>query len=90
MHGWCHLSPARISSQRRRSESSRCRRVDFSAIRLYRPVSRLCRSLTGVEICPGADVGERLCIDRGMVTVIGETSVVDDVAPGTTVVGNPA
>jgi len=25
-----------------------------------------------------------------MVTVIGETSVVDDVAPETTVVGNPA
>ena len=55
-----------------------------------RLVSRLCRHLTGVEIHPGADVGERLCTDREMVTVIGETSVVDDVTPGTTIVGNPA
>lgn len=105
------------------------------------------RFLTGVEIHPGATVGDRLFIDHGMGTVVGETAeigdevvlyhgvtlggksddpvkrhptvedramiganatligditigadatvgagavVVDDVAPGTTVVGNPA
>ena len=43
-----------------------------------RVVSHLSRLLTGVEIHPGADVGERLFIDHGMATVIGETSVVGD------------
>jgi len=47
---------------------------DFAA----RLVSHLGRFLTGVEIHPGADVGERLFIDHGMATVIGETAVVGD------------
>jgi serine O-acetyltransferase len=47
---------------------------DFAA----RLVSHLSRFLTGVEIHPGADVGERLFIDHGMATVVGETAVVGD------------
>jgi len=43
-----------------------------------RLVSHLSRLLTGVEIHPGAEVGDRLFIDHGMATVIGETSVVGD------------
>ncbi|WP_276250771.1 serine O-acetyltransferase [Haloarcula rara] len=47
---------------------------DFAA----RLVSHLSRLLTGVEIHPGAEVGNRLFIDHGMATVIGETAVVGD------------
>jgi serine O-acetyltransferase len=47
---------------------------DFAA----RLISHLGRLLTGVEIHPGADIGERLFIDHGMATVIGETAVVGD------------
>ena len=47
---------------------------DFAA----RLVSHLSRLLTGIEIHPGADIGERLFIDHGMATVIGETAVVGD------------
>ncbi|WP_226010004.1 serine O-acetyltransferase [Halomicrobium salinisoli] len=36
------------------------------------------RSITGVEIHPGADVGDRLFIDHGMGTVVGETAVIGD------------
>ena len=43
-----------------------------------RLVAHIGRFLTGVEIHPGADIGERLFIDHGMATVIGETSVVGD------------
>jgi len=43
-----------------------------------RLVSHLSRLLTGVEIHPGAEVGDRLFIDHGMATVIGETAVVGD------------
>jgi len=43
-----------------------------------RIVAHLGRLLTGVEIHPGADVGERLFIDHGMATVIGETADVGD------------
>src|SRR6056297_3070212 len=47
---------------------------DFAA----RLVAHLGRLLTGVEIHPGAEVGDRLFIDHGMGTVVGETSVVGD------------
>ncbi|WP_254278718.1 serine O-acetyltransferase EpsC [Haloarcula marina] len=43
-----------------------------------RLLSHLARLLTGVEIHPGADVGERLFIDHGMGTVIGETADIGD------------
>jgi len=45
----------------------------FLAARIY---SQLVRSLTGVEIHPGATIGRRLFIDHGMGVVIGETAVV--------------
>lgn len=41
---------------------------------LARWVSQLMRGLTGIEIHPGATIGERLFIDHGMGVVIGETA----------------
>ncbi len=41
-----------------------------------RIVSHLNRMLTGIEIHPGATLGERLFIDHGMGVVIGETAVI--------------
>lgn len=41
---------------------------------LGRIVSSLSRFLTGIEIHPGATIGERLFIDHGMGVVIGETA----------------
>ena len=43
-----------------------------------RMVSQLSRSLTGVEIHPGARIGRRFFIDHGMGVVIGETTVIGD------------
>jgi serine O-acetyltransferase len=43
-----------------------------------RLVSHLVRWLTGVEIHPAADLGERVTIDHGAGVVVGETSVVGD------------
>ncbi|WP_277959721.1 serine O-acetyltransferase EpsC [Frigoribacterium faeni] len=43
-----------------------------------RLLSQMVRSLTGVEIHPGARLGARLFIDHGMGVVIGETAVVGD------------
>lgn len=43
---------------------------------LGRWLSHLGRFLTGIEIHPGAEVGERLFIDHGMAVVIGETAVI--------------
>jgi serine O-acetyltransferase len=40
---------------------------------LARLVSQISRFLTGIEIHPGARIGERLFIDHGMAVVIGET-----------------
>lgn len=45
---------------------------------LARIVSQLVRWLTGVEIHPGAELGDRVVIDHGMGVVIGETAVVGD------------
>ena len=45
---------------------------------LPRLVSHITRFLTGIEIHPGATIGEGLCIDHGMGIVIGETSVIGD------------
>lgn len=43
-----------------------------------RLISQLSRSLTGVEIHPGAAIGRRFFIDHGMGVVIGETAEVGD------------
>ena len=40
--------------------------------------SQIARGLTGIEIHPGAKIGRRLFIDRGMGVVIGETAIVGD------------
>jgi serine O-acetyltransferase len=43
-----------------------------------RLLSEIGRTVTGVEIHPGAQVGRRVVIDHGMGTVIGETAIVGD------------
>ena len=45
---------------------------------LPRLISALTRFLTGIEIHPGARIGEGLFIDHGMGVVIGETTVIGD------------
>jgi len=43
-----------------------------------RLVSHAGRFLTGIEIHPGARIGEKFFIDHGMGVVIGETAVIED------------
>lgn len=43
-----------------------------------RLISQLARGLTGIEIHPGAAIGQGLFIDHGMGVVIGETSIIGD------------
>jgi len=43
-----------------------------------RIISHIARFLTGVEIHPAAEIGERLFIDHGMGVVIGETAEIGD------------
>ncbi|WP_313896118.1 serine O-acetyltransferase EpsC [Streptomyces sp. YIM 98790] len=45
---------------------------------LPRLLSQLSRSVTGIEIHPGAVIGRRLFIDHGMGVVIGETAEIGD------------
>jgi serine O-acetyltransferase len=45
---------------------------------LARWISQFVRSITGIEIHPGATLGRRLFIDHGMGVVIGETAVVGE------------
>lgn len=45
---------------------------------LPRIMSELAHSLTGIDIHPGATIGERFVIDHGTGVVIGETSVIGD------------
>ncbi len=66
---------------------------------LGRVISHVARFLTGIEIHPGASIGQRLFIDHGMGVVIGETATIGDdvtlyhgvtlggVAPGDTAKG---
>jgi len=54
-------------------------RLQRAGLRLpARLVSHLGRFLTGIEIHPGAVIGEGLFIDHGMGVVIGETTIIDD------------
>jgi serine O-acetyltransferase len=45
---------------------------------LARMVSQVSRTLTGIEIHPGARIGRRFFIDHGMGVVIGETAEIGD------------
>ncbi|MCC6467879.1 MAG: serine O-acetyltransferase [Alphaproteobacteria bacterium] len=45
---------------------------------LGRAISQFARSLTGIEIHPGATIGQRFFIDHGMGVVIGETAEIGD------------
>jgi serine O-acetyltransferase len=45
---------------------------------LARIISQISRHFTGVEIHPGAVIGQRLFIDHGMGVVIGETAEIGD------------
>ncbi|MCU0650763.1 MAG: serine O-acetyltransferase [Candidatus Omnitrophica bacterium] len=45
---------------------------------IARLLSQISRSMTGIEIHPGAEIGKRFFIDHGMGVVIGETSVIGD------------
>lgn len=43
-----------------------------------RAISQIARSITGIEIHPGAKIGKGLMIDHGMGVVIGETAEIGD------------
>ncbi|MDZ4166983.1 MAG: serine O-acetyltransferase [Coriobacteriia bacterium] len=45
---------------------------------LARYMSQRVRSATGIEIHPGATIGDRFFIDHGMGVVIGETTIIGD------------
>ncbi|TXX29478.1 serine acetyltransferase, partial [Escherichia coli] len=45
---------------------------------LARLTSQFWRFLTGIEIHPGAQIGEGVFIDHGMGVVIGETAIIED------------
>jgi serine O-acetyltransferase len=45
---------------------------------IARCISQLARLLTGIEIHPGAKIGQRLFIDHGLGVVIGETAEIGD------------
>jgi len=53
----------------------------FYKIHLFfiaRLISQVSRFITGIEIHPGAQIGEGFFIDHGMGVVIGETSIIGD------------
>ena len=45
---------------------------------IARLVADISRTITGIEIHPGAKIGQRLVIDHGVGCVIGETSIIGD------------
>ena len=45
---------------------------------LARITSQIARTITGIEIHPGATIGRRFFIDHGMGVVVGETTVIGD------------
>lgn len=53
----------------------------FYKLKLFfiaRLISQISRSITGIEIHPGAKIGKGFFIDHGMGVVIGETTVIGD------------
>lgn len=50
----------------------------FGWFTLARVISQFSRTMTGIEIHPGARIGRRFFIDHGMGVVIGETSEIGD------------
>ncbi len=53
----------------------------FYNLRLYfiaRLIADISRTITGIEIHPGAQIGKRLVIDHGVGCVIGETAIIGD------------
>lgn len=53
----------------------------FYKVRLFfiaRLLADISRTLTGIEIHPGAQIGRRLVIDHGVGCVIGETAIIGD------------
>lgn len=53
----------------------------FYKLKLYflaRLISQIARFFTGIEIHPGAQIGERFVIDHGIGVVIGETTIIGD------------
>jgi serine O-acetyltransferase len=51
---------------------------NFGAHWLARAIAYLARWLTGIEIHPAAQIGQRFFIDHGMGVVIGETAIIGD------------
>jgi len=45
---------------------------------LARSIAETAKSLTGLDIHPGATIGKRLAVDHGMGIVIGETAIIGD------------
>jgi serine O-acetyltransferase len=45
---------------------------------LARLLSQVARLITGIEIHPGAQIGQRFFVDHGMGVVIGETTIIGD------------
>lgn len=45
---------------------------------IARLIADISRTITGIEIHPGATIGKRLVIDHGVGCVIGETAVIGD------------
>lgn len=45
---------------------------------LARLMADISRTMTGIEIHPGAQIGKRLVIDHGVGCVIGETAIIGD------------
>ncbi|MBU0709515.1 MAG: serine O-acetyltransferase [Candidatus Omnitrophica bacterium] len=41
-------------------------------------ISQIARSITGIEIHPGAQIGKRFFVDHGMGVIVGETSIIGD------------
>ena len=51
---------------------------DKSVKLLPRMITEYAHGLTGIDIHPGAQIGEHLCIDHGTGIVIGETTIIGD------------
>lgn len=45
---------------------------------IARMIADISRTITGIEIHPGAQIGKRLVIDHGVGCVIGETAIIGD------------